>query len=329
MVILIAAAVLKKQHAMAVTLPREPHDRPRWIMGDDPIVSFPNTAYPDAHFASMGREIGKHRSVGGYTGRLFLFVSEEYVARDEGVIYKGGIHECECNITFACCQEMRYTIGMKDLLAPQQQRSRETLARLLRATVEMLEKHGLAGATIPRIAAVAGVAPASVYRRFKDRDALYRAAFLSALQRDDGVSEKTLSLDAFKDPTFEGVVGNLVTIILRQYRTHPRLLTALVRYMEDDTDKRFKKKALALVAGNFEMLVDLLLNFRSEIGHSDPRRAITFGLLSVVSSIEVRALGEVSLWREVLPVSDQELHPELTRILISYLRAKPGSHRGT
>jgi len=184
----------------------------------------------------------------------------------------------------------------------------------------MLDKHGLTGATIPRIAAAAGVAPASVYRRFKDRDALYRAAFLSVLEQSREINAKAIRLESFKKPTLEGVAGDLVTIVLRQYRSHPRLLTALVRYMEDDADKRFRKKALALVAANFERLIDLLLHFRSEIKHPDPKRAVTFGLLNLVSSIEVRALGEVSLWREMLPVSDQELHREFTRTILSYLR---------
>jgi AcrR family transcriptional regulator len=211
---------------------------------------------------------------------------------------------------------------MKDVLAAQQHRSRETLARLLRATIEMLDKHGLSGATIPRIAASAGVAPASVYRRFKDRDALYRAAFLSALEQGRE-SAKTLSLQSFKNPTLDGVARDVVAIVLRQYRTHPRLLTALVRYMEDDTDKRFKKKTLAIISENFRGLIDLLLNFRSEIKHPDPERAVAFGLLTVVSSIETRALGDVSLWREILPLSDQELQPEFAQIFLTYLRTKP------
>lgn len=210
---------------------------------------------------------------------------------------------------------------MKDVLAAQQQRSRKTLARLLSATIAMLDKHGLGGATIPRIAAAAGVAPASVYRRFKDRDALFRAAFLSVLEQGRDAAAKAIRPDSFKNPTLEGAVNGIVTIVLRQYREHPRLLTALVRYMEDDTDKRFKKKALALIAENFRRLIDLLLTFRSEIAHPDAERAVAFGLLSVASSIEMRALGEVSLWREILPESDQELHAEFTRILLAYLRA--------
>ena len=40
-----------------------------------------------------------------------------------------------------------------DRLAPQQERSRESLRKLMKATREVMGQHGLDGATIPRIAA--------------------------------------------------------------------------------------------------------------------------------------------------------------------------------
>jgi len=50
-------------------------------------------------------------------------------------------------------------------LAPQQARSRESLRKLLKAAAEVLGQHGLDGATIPRIAAHAGLTPGAIYRR--------------------------------------------------------------------------------------------------------------------------------------------------------------------
>ena len=205
---------------------------------------------------------------------------------------------------------------------PQQQRSRETLARLLKATINMLEEHGLSGATIPRIAGAAGVAPASVYRRFRDKDALYRAAFLQALETSAEITRKTMRIESFKDQTMEGVAGELVSAVLKQYRTGPGVIRALLRFIEDDTDKAFQKRALAIISGNFERIIQLLLTFRAEIAHPNPRRAITFALLSMVTAVEVRTLEEVSLWRELLPVSDRELHRELTHSLLAYLQSR-------
>jgi AcrR family transcriptional regulator len=205
-------------------------------------------------------------------------------------------------------------------LAPQQQRSRETLARLLRATIATLDRHGLAGATIPRIAATAGVAPASVYRRFTDRDALFQTALLAALEESAAANRTRLRIDSFKKKSLEGVASALIAAFVKQYQTHPGLLRALIRFIESDSDEGFREKAVALISGNFEMLTDLILKFRQEIAHPNPRRAVIFGLLTVVTAIEERALGLISMWHRLLPISDRELRKELTRCFLAYLR---------
>jgi AcrR family transcriptional regulator len=208
-----------------------------------------------------------------------------------------------------------------DSLAPQQERSRETVARLLKATIEMLEEHGLDGATIPRIAEAAGVAPASVYRRFEDRNALFRAALTDALEKSTAVARKTLRLESFEDQSLAGVVARIVTMTLQQYHVQPGLMRALTRFVETDPDKHFRSTALALLSGNFEQLIDLLLAFKDEIRHPNPRRAITFALLTMATIIEVRALEQVSMWHELLPMADRELHAEVTQNVLAYLRS--------
>jgi AcrR family transcriptional regulator len=208
-----------------------------------------------------------------------------------------------------------------DSLAPQQERSRETVARLLKATIEMLEEHGLDGATIPRIAEAAGVAPASVYRRFEDRNALFRAALTDALEKSATVVRKTLRLESFEDQSLAGVVARIVAMTLQQYHVQPGLMRALTRFVETDPDKHFRSTALALLSANFEQLIDLLLAFKDEIPHPNPRRAITFGLLTMATIIEVRALEQVSMWHELLPMADRELHAEVTQNVLAYLRS--------
>jgi AcrR family transcriptional regulator len=208
-----------------------------------------------------------------------------------------------------------------DSLAPQQERSRETVARLLKATIEMLEEHGLDGATIPRIAEAAGVAPASVYRRFEDRNALFRAALTDALEKSAAVVRKTLRLESFEDQSLAGVVARIVTMTMQQYHVQPGLMRALTRFVETDWDTQFRSTAVALLSANFERLIDLLLAFKDEIPHPNPRRAITFGLLTMATIIEVRALEQVSMWHELLPMADRELHAEVTQNVLAYLRS--------
>ena len=72
-------------------------------------------------------------------------------------------------------------------LAPQQARSRESLRRLLKAAIEVLGQHGVAGTTIPRIATHAGLTPGAVYRRFRNKDVLLETAILSILEDQDKI----------------------------------------------------------------------------------------------------------------------------------------------
>lgn len=209
----------------------------------------------------------------------------------------------------------------RDVFAPKQQRSRDTVTRLLKATTDTLDMHGLDDATIPRIAGAAGVAPASVYRRFRDRDALIRAALMHALEQSAAANQATLRLEAFTERTLEGVVGRLVALTLAQYRERPGLMRALTRFVETTTDDDFRARALAVVSRNFETLVDLLLAFRHDIPDPDPRRAITFALLTMATVIEVRALERVSMWHELLPVSDEEMQAAVARNVVAHLRA--------
>ena len=73
----------------------------------------------------------------------------------------------------------------KKTLAPQQERSRESLRKLQKATAEVLGQHGVEGATIPRIAQHAGLTPGAIYRRFHDKDALLEATILGMLERQE------------------------------------------------------------------------------------------------------------------------------------------------
>lgn len=210
---------------------------------------------------------------------------------------------------------------MDDALAPKQQRSRETLSRLLRATIEVIDAHGLAGATIPRIAETAGVAPGSVYRRFRDRDALFRAAFMHVLEQSAASSRAALRIESFPDKTLEGVIRTLLGATIQQYVRYPGLMRGFIRFAENDTDAHFRERALDLISGNFQAGVDLLLQqFRKEIKHRDPKRAIIFALLSAGTIIEDRAMEDVSLWPRLMPISNTQLQDRMTRMVVAYLR---------
>lgn len=209
----------------------------------------------------------------------------------------------------------------KPTLEPQQERSRESLRKLLKAAAEVLGQHGVDGTTIPRIAQHAGLTPGAVYRRFRDKDALLETAIMGILERQDERLKSGMTpamaakipLDVFA----EQIVGGMVV----SYRANAALLRALRQFIQSRLETEFLKKATRLEVRTFERLVDLILAGRTDIRHPNPRIAVSLGLMMVVSTLYELVVMPVSVkdWKGLLPKDDQALKRELTRAFLSYL----------
>ncbi len=209
-----------------------------------------------------------------------------------------------------------------EALLPQQDRSRKTLLTLLNATVQVLNAEGLEACTLPRVAKAAKLSPATVYRRFEDKDALLRAAFLHVLQQSNTNNQATLEAKLLC-PTLEDTAARIIAAILQQYRAHPRFYLALIQFLATHAGTTFATEAQRITQAHVQLLAALLLHHRDRIRHPNPQRAATFAILSATSTIEMAILEPGSLWNTVLPVSDKLFAAELTRSLLGYLRRKP------
>jgi AcrR family transcriptional regulator len=105
-------------------------------------------------------------------------------------------------------------------LEPRQERSRESLRRLRRATAEVLGQHGLDGTTIPRIAAHAGLTPGAIYRRFRDKDALIEAVILGLLERQDERIEQAFAVSRAGDIPLAAFAEQLIGTLVLSYRAN-------------------------------------------------------------------------------------------------------------
>jgi len=204
---------------------------------------------------------------------------------------------------------------------PQQARSLRTQERLLAATLAVLDDKGLAGVTIPEIAAVAGLATGSIYRRFTDKDALIRAAFLQFLEMSQDANRQALTPERFAGLSLEAALHAIARALVGQYRARPVLLTALDQFLNADTDSDFKDRAVSLIAANFSRLVEVLLSYPARITAADPERAIKFAVLTAATVVEVHALHPPSLWQRMLPLDDAALVTEIALTMTAYLTA--------
>ncbi len=203
--------------------------------------------------------------------------------------------------------------------APQQARSRQTMERLLAATLAVIEAKGLAGVTIPEIAATAGLSTGGVYRRFTDKDDLIRSAFMQLLEASQAANQTHVPPDRFEGLSLDDALRALGHVLVAQYQGHTGLLKALDQFLEVQVDEAFRERAVDLIESNMRRLVETILPFQDEIAAEDPERAVTFALLGAATLVEVHKLHNPLLWRRMLPLDDDALAVEAARTMAAYL----------
>ena len=206
-------------------------------------------------------------------------------------------------------------------LAPQQARSRESLNKLLKAAVEVLGQQGVAGATIPRIAAHAGLTPGAVYRRFRNKDVLLETAILRVLEDQTKVLLLTLTVEAAAEIPFPTLAEQVINSLVVSYRVNASLLRAVRQFLQEKEGSLFWKKASKLELRTFEYLASIFVASGRDIKHTDPRAAVALGLVMVIGTLweVVVNPGDAKLWKGLLPKDDQALKTEITRAFLSYL----------
>jgi len=206
-------------------------------------------------------------------------------------------------------------------LEPQQERSRESLRRLLKAAAEVLGQHGLAGATIPRIAAHAALTPGAVYRRFQNKEVLLETMILQIMEDQDRYMRQAITTTMAAEIPAAVLAGQVISSLLISYRQNAGLLRAVRQFSQEREGTAFGKKVNRLEVRTFEYVVDLLVASKGKISHTKPRVAVGLGVAMVVG-----ALWELVVYppntkalKGLVPGSDKELQQELTRSLMSYL----------
>lgn len=202
--------------------------------------------------------------------------------------------------------------------AHHQERSKLTATRLLEATEAVLEKRGLKGASVPEIARRAGVSPASIYRRFTDKDGLLREVFERFFERAIQVNEEALQPARWSATTLEKSVCALVAGMVTAYSQRSGLLRAIISYSEQHPDSAFRRRALELRERSMAGIEKIVLLHAKEIKHPQPKKAVRIALQLVSLALKERISPRDKLRGPALPAD--ELQVELTRMFLGYLR---------
>jgi AcrR family transcriptional regulator len=187
---------------------------------------------------------------------------------------------------------VRLGMGRNHTLPVFQERGRQAVERLLGAAENILESEGIEAATVPVIAARAGMSVGNVYKRFPDKDSLLRAVYERFFAEARAANEFALDPAKWKDILTTEVLSTLVTGMIEGYRSRRALLRALLLYAQTHGDAEFRAHAEAMRLETLGLFERLLRDRREDIGHPHPERAIRFVVMLLAHALENAVMAE-------------------------------------
>ena len=199
---------------------------------------------------------------------------------------------------------------------PTQARSRRTEEALIRSALRLFRERGVDAVTTTDIAAAAGVAPATVNRRFGDKSTLVSEAFRVFVDETLAMLESAapLRVPPTRGKHMVGLSAEVTVVVMSFYRANQALLqSAYVRALSDD---EFATGLRRLRQHIRAMLRDQFLAHQSEIGHPNPPLAIDFALSQAMAMLAAR---HEAARLEVDAIDERAFLRELLRSLLTYL----------
>ncbi len=176
-----------------------------------------------------------------------------------------------------------------DIHAPKQARSLESMRRLVDAARQILNEDRLEAATIPRIAARAGLSVGSVYRRFSDKDALLREICLQHfLSKQEFLSQ--LAQQIPPEAHLSEIIQGMAQGMMRSFREDAGLMRASIYYFHEQAVPKVRQKIDRAIYRMGEITTSILLSRRDQIGHPDPDLAAELTMTMMSATIREIAL---------------------------------------
>jgi AcrR family transcriptional regulator len=199
---------------------------------------------------------------------------------------------------------------------PLQRRSQESLERVLRAGLELLQEAGFEGFTVQEVSRRSGVSIGSIYSRAPSRQALILAIHDRVAEqmavRQEGIRKTAERTDLSTGELVERLVTDMAALLL------DNAASLRVFIQRAPVDAEFWRRGAERSRELAQIFETALLDHRGEIRHPDPELAIDIAFRFVYLPIMHRiAYGpEFESEREV---SDGEFVRELARAAADYL----------
>ncbi len=207
------------------------------------------------------------------------------------------------------------------LVPPRQERSRQTLERILDAAEALFTRKGYENTTLVDIARLAGLSIGSIYRRFPDKDSILQTIHESYC---------TLRTDDFAqvfDPVnwTQADVGEIVPAIIdylfATYRQSPGILCMIEK--QRLVNPVVNERATAWNDYVISLMYRLLSEHADGIAHADVARAVSFVHYVMHRVLAMTSLLEQAEAAPAYRIGDDGFKAEMTRMVLGYLNGPP------
>lgn len=201
---------------------------------------------------------------------------------------------------------------------PLQERSQQTMERLLGAAESLISEVGFAHATVAGIVKRADSSVGAFYARFKDKDALLRCLLERFVQDVQATISHALRPEVWAGVSVEAVCATLVGFIMRMLTERQQLIRAITHLaLEEPALGDYRNIIASHCAEGLQRLVH---ERGDEFGCADPQRALRVVTWTCLSLTEASAIGD-SQRPAGLPRA--EFEAELCSMILSHLQVRP------
>ena len=201
---------------------------------------------------------------------------------------------------------------------PQQDRSARTRAQLLDATETILDKEGIDGLTITKVAKEAGCSVGSLYHHFQDKQTIVYAVLDRVSHEVLLTAEEGLELGRWEGVSLMGVLEGYMRYSLKRAKRLPGVSQAQrVLALQDPAIEARMTESYDKVRA---MILQLLKPRLGEINHPNPGLAIKVVLSTLRAALNQRSQSYVRGARPADPKqSDESFVQEMLRMSAAYL----------
>ncbi|MBX3025095.1 TetR/AcrR family transcriptional regulator [bacterium] len=205
--------------------------------------------------------------------------------------------------------ELPTTPHLEWIRPPLQERTRQSLGRLLDVAEKLVAERGFDDTTIADIARAAGASVGGFYRRFRDKQGLLQALHARFCDEARATADAALDPARWTAASTADIVGEFSTFLIAIYRQRAGSFRAFL--LAALTDDSVRQRTLELRDHLHRRLAALLADRASALAHPDPARAAAFAIDFL--------LGTLSQAVQFRQEADPVLDAELPRLFLAYL----------